>query len=164
MEQKPGIRHHFLPGDVGRIVYLHGTLYAREYGFDHTFEPYVAIPLSKFVGSKTAREKIWIVEKGKKVCGSLAIVACTEAQAQLRWFLLHPDLRGVGVGKRMVAEALTFCSEMGYGSLFLWTVRGLEAATAIYRTAGFTLTKTNTHHIWGRELTEERYELSLLPD
>ncbi|MBI9085323.1 MAG: GNAT family N-acetyltransferase [Desulfobacterales bacterium] len=155
------IRHDFRPGDVGAIVYLHGTLYAEEYGFDHTFEPYVAIPLSEFVRSKTGREKIWIVEKGGKVQGSLAIVACTENQAQLRWLLLHPDLRGTGMGKQLVGKAVAFSREAGYKSVFLWTVRGLAAATEIYRSAGFTLTETNPHTIWGRELTEERYELPL---
>jgi N-acetylglutamate synthase-like GNAT family acetyltransferase len=152
------IRHHFLPGDVGAIVYLHGTLYAGEYGFDHTFEPYVAIPLSEFVRSRGKREKIWIVEKNGRVMGSLAIVESSPSAAQLRWFLLHPEIRGSGVGKKLVDEAIQFCRESGYDTIFLWTVRGLAAATGIYRARKFSLTETNTHSIWGRELTEERYE------
>jgi len=38
------IRHNFLPGDIGRICYLHGTLYAAEQGWDYTFEADVARP------------------------------------------------------------------------------------------------------------------------
>lgn len=42
------IRHHWKPGDVGYITYLHGVLYGREQGWDHTFDAYVAGPLSDF--------------------------------------------------------------------------------------------------------------------
>ena len=34
------IRTNLQPGDVGRIITLHGVLYAQEYGFDPTFEAF----------------------------------------------------------------------------------------------------------------------------
>ena len=61
------IRQDLRPGDIGTIIYLHGVLYAKEYGFDHTFEPYVAKPLAEFVKSQTARERIWIAEHVGKI-------------------------------------------------------------------------------------------------
>ena len=33
------LRTELKPGDVGTIIYLHGTIYAHEYGFDPTFRP-----------------------------------------------------------------------------------------------------------------------------
>jgi N-acetylglutamate synthase-like GNAT family acetyltransferase len=155
------IRSDLRPGDIGAIIYLHGILYAREYGFDHTFEPYVAAPLAGFVKNYTDRERIWIVEKQGQVVGSIAIVQHSQNQAQLRWLILDPAVRGLGIGKRLVEKAVDFCRASGYASIFLWTIDFLGAALKLYRAAGFELTDTNTHPVWGRILTEERYELKL---
>ncbi len=63
-------------------------MYAAEYDWDHTFEAYVAGPLARFAQSQSPRERIWIVEKGGRVAGSLAIVEASHDEAQLRWLLL----------------------------------------------------------------------------
>jgi GNAT superfamily N-acetyltransferase len=155
------VRYDLKPGDVGSIVYLHGTLYAREYGFDSSFEPYVAAPLAEFALSRNDRSKIWIVEQQGGVRGSMAIVECSADSAQLRWLILHPDVRGLGLGKRLVEEGVGFCREKGYSSIFLWTVGHLDAATHIYQSEGFELKEEKSHRIWGVNLTEQKYVLNL---
>jgi len=158
---KVKIRHHLKPGDIGSITYLHGILYAKESGWDHTLEAYVAAPLAKFATSQTDRERIWVVEKDGEVVGSVAIVENSQTEAQLRWLLLRPEIRGLGIGKLLVDEAIDFCKDCGYSSVFLWTVRGLAAAAHLYESAGFQLTEEKTHKIWGATLTEQRFELKL---
>jgi cytosine/creatinine deaminase len=155
------IRHHLLPGDVGYITYLHAVLYAPEQGWDHTFDSYVAIPLAQFARSHSHRERIWIAEKEGRIVGCAAIVKFSENAAQLRWLLLHPEVRGRGLGRRLVEEALHFCREAGYSIVFLWTVSTLPAAARLYLSVGFRETEKVTHEIWGREVTEVRYELEL---
>ena len=157
------IRHHFKPGDIGTIIHQHGILYAEEYGFDHTFDPYVAVPLSEFAQAQGDRDRIWIAEKGEKVVGTIAIVSVSERVAQLRWLLVHPDARGIGLGKRLVQDAVDFSRACRYQSVFLWTVNILPVATHLYRSVGFQKTEERTHGIWGVDLTEERYELTLFP-
>jgi len=155
------VRNDFKPGDMGSIVHLHGTLYAKEYGFDSSFEPYVAAPLAEFALSRNDRSKIWIVEQENRVWGSMAIVEHSADSAQLRWLILHPDIRGFGLGKQLVEEGIGFCREKGYTSIFLWTVGHLDAATHIYQKEGFELKEEKSHRIWGVELTEQKYVLNL---
>lgn len=119
------MRHEFRSGDIGCIIYLHGTLYAQEHGWNYTLEAYVAGSLSEFAKSHFSLERIWIVEKNKKIIGSIAIVKFSESEAQLRWLLLEPKVRGMGLGRRLVEEAVAFCKASGYSSVFLWTVSGL---------------------------------------
>lgn len=155
------IRNHLLPGDTGSIVYLHGILYAKEYGFDHTFEAYVAGPLSEFIHSRADGQRIWLVEEEGKVKGSIAIVRYTRREAQLRWLLLHPDIRGRGIGRYLVEEAVRFCREWRYEKVFLWTVKTLKAAATLYKSEGFKMSAEKTTEIWGTLVTEERYDLLL---
>jgi N-acetylglutamate synthase-like GNAT family acetyltransferase len=155
------IRHDLRPGDVGYVTYLHGTLYAPEQGWDHTFDAYVAIPLAEFAKSKSPRERIWIVEKEGRIIGSAAIVKFSEKEAQLRWLLLHPEVRGRGLGRRLVEDALDFCRDVGYSSVFLWTVNTLPIAAQLYQSVGFKQTDELTHELWGSTVTEVRYELAL---
>ena len=155
------IRNNLKPGDIGAIVCLHGKLYSQEYDFDCSFEPYVAKPLSEFVLSLSDRERIWIVENHNRVSGSIAIVEHSASMAQLRWLILTPEIRGYGLGKKLVDDAIAFCRECGYGSLFLWTVDLLTEARELYKSRGFILKEEKKHRIWGVDLTEQRFELHL---
>ena len=154
------IRHELHPGDVGYITYLHGLIYGREQGWDHTFDAYVAVPLSEFSKSHTARERIWIAEMEGKIVGSAAVVESSEIEAQLRWLLLDPDVRGMGLGRLMFEEAVEFCRSAGYSSVFLWTVSTLNAAINLYRSVGFEKVDETTHEIRGRTVTEVKYQMS----
>jgi len=148
----------------GRVIALHGVLYAQEYGLTIGFEAYVAETMAEF--GKLARlglDRLWVAERGGEVVGSIAILGRkAQGAAQLRWFLVHSDTRGTGLGRLLVAEALAFCRAAGYRSVYLWTVNGLDAAARLYRSTGFQKTETKPPaHLWGAELSEERYDLTL---
>jgi DNA-binding MarR family transcriptional regulator/N-acetylglutamate synthase-like GNAT family acetyltransferase len=150
------------PGDIGYITYRHGVLYAEEYGFDETFEAYVAAGLAKFVENyDPTKEHLWIVEMEATIVGSIAIVNVDDHVAQLRWFLIEPSVRGKGLGKKLLHEAVGFCKRRGYRKIILWTLAQLHAARHLYANAGFQLAETKSHVIWGKDLTEELWELEL---
>lgn len=154
------LRHSVRPGDIGYLTYLHGVAYAREYGYDITFEAYVAGGLADFFQSfEPKKDRIWLGEANRHIIGSIAIVGRSEHVAQLRWFFVHPDYRGQGVGKGLLNEALRFCRRRRYNVIFLWTTSELDAARHLYIDAGFRKTWETRHSIWGKMTKEERYDL-----
>ena len=158
----PTLRHDLRPGDLGTVLRMHGVLYAAEYGFNHIFESYVAETLAGLGRTyRPDRDRLWLAERDGQVVGTVAIVGREAGAAQLRWLLVRPEARGLGLGRRLVAEALDFCRAGGYASVFLWTVSALDEAARLYVSCGFRKTETLPPTRWGVEVIEERYDLAL---
>lgn len=156
------LRHELRPGDIGHVVQRHGLIYGALFGWDYTFEAYVARPLAEFALRRDGeRERMWLAEMRGRIVGSIAIVSGEADAAQLRWFLVEPECRGMGVGGRLIDEALRFCRATGRRRVYLWTVAGLEAAAHLYTRAGFRLTTAQPQHRWGGDMIEQRYDLDL---
>jgi GNAT superfamily N-acetyltransferase len=156
------IRNNFQYGDLGMVLALHGELYYSEYQLNHEFEAYVAEGLAEFAKIyQEGKSRLWIAEFTGKAIGTLAIMERPEQQGQIRWFLIHPDYRGIGLGKLLVEKAINFCRDAGYQSIFLWTLENLTAARAIYEKYGFRLKEEKEHFLWGQNLIEQYYVLNL---
>ena len=156
------IRTTLEPGDIGYVISLHGSLYAREFGLDHTFEADVAKGLGEFAkGYDSSKDLFAVAEIDGRIVGSIVIAAESDQLAKLRYFLVHPDARGHGLGRRLMQQALDFCRERGFHTVWLWTISELKTAAHLYREAGFEITEEKTHEIWGKIRTEQRYDLTL---
>ena len=155
------IRPHRI-GDASYVTFLHGTLYSQEYGLDATFEVEVGRGITEFVDQFDPQwDGFWVAEAAGHVVGGIDIVHRRKELAQLRWFILHPTYRGLGLGRELMICAVDFCKDKQYKKVFLWTFDELHAAIHLYRSFGFKRVKTRSHLRWGRNLTEERYELDL---
>ncbi len=156
------LRHSLRPGDIGYLTYLHGTAYAREYGYDTTFEAYVAGGLAELIQSfNPKRDCIWLAEVKHHIVGSVAIVGRSKLKAQLRWFFVHPGYRGHGIGRRLLKEALRFSKRRKYRTVFLWTTSELDAGRHLYVDSQFRKTDEKEHKVWGKAIKEERYDVHL---
>ncbi|WP_238587730.1 helix-turn-helix domain-containing GNAT family N-acetyltransferase [Caenimonas sp. SL110] len=150
------------PGDMGWVVMQHAEIYWREYGFTNEFEALVADIAANYIRKfNPAWDKGWIAEIDGERVGSVFVVRKSPTVAQLRLLILTPSARGKGLGARLVDECIAFARGKGYRKLMLWTNGHLDAARAIYKSRGFTVTSSESFHGYGQQLTSEIWELKL---
>lgn len=155
------VRRH-QPGDMGAVISGHARLYHEEYGWDVTFEALVAEIAAKFITTHDPeRERAFIAECRGEVVGSAFIVRDTDETAKLRLVYVERRMRGTGLGKRLVREAIQFARAAGYRRLTLWTNDILHAARRIYETEGFRLVSEEQHTSFGKDLVGQYWELDL---
>jgi DNA-binding MarR family transcriptional regulator/GNAT superfamily N-acetyltransferase len=150
------------PGDMGWVVQRHGEIYHQEYGWDEEFEALVAEITAEFVRKlDVTRERCWIAEHDGRRVGCIFLVAKDATTAKLRLLLVDADARGLGVGRKLVAECVRFARAAGYRKIVLWTQETLTAARHLYTEAGFVKTAREPHRSFGHDLIGETWEREL---
>lgn len=106
------------------------------------------------------KDRLWCAEHNGKIIGCIGVAAHGE-RAQLRWFLVDPLYRHIGLGKKLLHAAINFAKERGYKSIYLDTTSDLEKAIGLYTSVGFKKTGEKPNNTWREGVTELEYTMDL---
>ncbi|NKN38229.1 MarR family transcriptional regulator [Agrobacterium sp. a22-2] len=150
----------YRPGLVARVTEMHALYYAREAGFGQRFETVVAGGLAAFCDHlETPANQIWAALKDERIVGAIAINGedLGPGISHLRWLIVDDEMRGKGVGRRLLETALAFSDAQRFTETHLWTFAGLHAARHLYEKNGFVLAEERLGSQWGKEVLEQRF-------
>lgn len=152
----------FIQSDIEYVISRHKTLYYAERHLSGTFSAYVDEIVYSFVQNFNAdTDCLNILERNGVPAGSIAIAKKDDHTAQLRFFMLEPEMRQRGYGNRLMEMALDFCREKGYQKVFLLTITAQVIARHVYETHGFRKVSSTDKSEWGDGVIEECWELML---
>jgi DNA-binding MarR family transcriptional regulator/GNAT superfamily N-acetyltransferase len=161
--ERIGIREQRV-GDLGWAFYRQAAVYKDEFGYRPIFEYHVCEGMLPYLRNyERKRDRMWVGVAGEETVGFVAVLHATDRPrwAQLRWFFVEKEYRGIGVGSRLLEKAVSFCKKAGYEGVFLWTVSDLDAARRLYQKAGFELAEEKEGCNWAPWAREQRWELRL---
>ncbi len=151
-------------GLVGWVSSLHGQNYVERWNLGQFFECQVARDLCDFMDSyQPLNSQIWSLQKDSRFFGSITLDGAHAERdgAHLRWFILHPDARGHGLGRLLLETAIGFARDRGFKSIYLYTLEDLEPAATLYQSCGFKKIKSEVTNRWGRDMEEVKFGLDL---
>lgn len=152
------IRTELQSGDIGYVTYLHGYWYKREHNYGIEFESYVAKGLHEFyIQYDPIRNRVWVCEHEGRIVGFILLMDRGNA-AQLRYFILIPEYRGIGLGNKLMESFMEFFHKCKFESSYLWTTEELHSAAHLYIKYGFRLVESKPSTAFGKPVVENKYE------
>jgi DNA-binding MarR family transcriptional regulator/GNAT superfamily N-acetyltransferase len=150
----------YRPAIIARTVEMVHLHMHRHFDFGLAFEARIAADLAEFMTRIDAPEnETWHAELNGSIVGGISIDGqdLGAGRAHLRWFVVSDGIRGGGIGKALLAQALAFCDQRRFAETHLWTVRGLDAARKLYQSHGFELTEEYYGDQWGKRILEQKF-------
>ncbi|MEM9783518.1 MAG: GNAT family N-acetyltransferase [Pseudomonadota bacterium] len=146
---------------------MHARLYAEEHGLGPGFESYQLEQLGRFLaGYDPGRDAVLSAADDRGLMASLVVDGAPHpegsAALRIRWVLLAPRARGLGLGSRLMDRAIAFIDDAGCAS-WLSTFAGLDTARGLYERRGFRLSEEIESAAWDRPLVMQRFDRPQMP-
>ncbi len=149
----------FQHGGLSALSSLQAAYYAKHWGLDHLYESVITKGVSEFLQRyHPDNDFVRLVLLDGQFFGGITIDSHDGIVGQLRWFIVSEKLHGLGLGKKLIDEAMEFVKHKGFEKIYLTTVSGFDAARKLYDLHGFNVVAEKLDTTWGKPMTEQRME------
>jgi GNAT superfamily N-acetyltransferase len=99
--------------------------------------------MKKSFGTDSSAWRCWVIDDGKQLLGHVCVQLVEkmpnpgnepEAHAYVTNFYVAPEVRGQGLGKKLLIKAVSWCRARDTDSVFLWATC---ESKSLYRRCGF---------------------------
>ncbi len=151
----------YRPGALAGVVGLQMDYYAREWNFGLAFETKVAAELAEFLSRFDPERDLFLtVWRDGDLVGSICLDVSGGGLegSQLRWFMVCNSARGIGLGKQLMARAISHADSVAAGPIWLTTFAGLKVSQTLYMRFGFQLESETDTDKWNDGMREQVFE------
>jgi DNA-binding MarR family transcriptional regulator/ribosomal protein S18 acetylase RimI-like enzyme len=125
-------------GDVSFVAQRSIASALEEFELNGAYELQVLATAAHFLQHfSVEHECAWIAERDGMVVGSVLVRRVDAATAELTMLHVESQARGIGIGRRLIAEAIAFAARAGYQTLLLELLTVMKTARQLVHAAGF---------------------------
>lgn len=92
--------------------------------------------------------RIWFAYKDKEPVGCCALLSIGKDIGQLRWVVVTPASRGLGIGRQLMSNVFAHANSCRMTSIILYTIDDLEPSKTLYENLGFTISQSYETELW----------------
>ncbi|KAI8651640.1 N-acetyltransferase domain-containing protein [Fusarium keratoplasticum] len=161
---EPGYR----PGFLARCLEMHIAFYHPSVHWGLAFETSLAKDFAEIIErlEKNPRNQVWAAVETpppqtspgvftQRIVGTLLVDSeslKTTGAAQIRGFIVDERVRGLGIGKKLLAAAMEFIESNGFDKATLYTSGTQDTAVYLYKKAGFVVELDEEKIVWEKPL------------
>jgi DNA-binding MarR family transcriptional regulator/ribosomal protein S18 acetylase RimI-like enzyme len=149
-------------GDVSFVTHRTVASMMEEYELSGTFETVTMGAASHVLERFDAdRDCIWLAERNGVPVGSVFVRRVAPDAAELLLLHVESHARGIGIGRRLISEAIGFATRAGYATLQLEMHDVMKTARLLFHAAGFRHVGEVSDPRFGRVLQRQTWRLAL---
>jgi putative acetyltransferase len=130
-----------LSADVASAAEIIATIKVQEFSAEMTIESLINSTVLKLKESmEQSKAGFFVVEQGSRILGCAGIVqdkTLPSSYCVLESLFVKADMRGSGLGLRLINACLEFARKSGFQHCYLETLKDMTAAQKLYIKCGF---------------------------
>ena len=149
-------------GDVSLVAQRSIASAIEEFELGGSCETVMLTAAAHFLNQYDAeRECVWIAERSGVPVGCVFVRQVSEQSAELLLLHVESQARGIGIGRRLLSEAIAFATRAGYGTLQLEMLDVMKTARLLFHAAGFRHESEVSDPQFGRAMQQQTWRLAL---